>query len=35
MFVFQEKLLRPQESKVLNKSVDNGDTSDMGPKVCG
>lgn len=30
----QEKLLRPEEDKAVNKSLDNGDNSDMGPKVA-
>ncbi|XP_046667690.1 transcription initiation factor TFIID subunit 1 [Homalodisca vitripennis] len=30
----EEKLLRPQESRSLNKSLDNGENSDMGPKVA-
>lgn len=34
IFILQEKLLRPQESRSSNRNVDNTDNSDMGPKVA-
>lgn len=34
LFISQEKLLRPQENRSSNKSIDNVDNPDMGPKVA-